>query len=98
MLGALQGQRLRDQFAQDHVHVGDQAEGDGDGDGVGVDRGVRDLVDEAHAFDQAGDHGLADPAQGQADHGDAELNAVDDLVEMLVEALDDARADAPGSK
>ena len=63
---------------------------------VGVDGGVRDSVDELHAFDQAGDHGFADPAQGQADHGDAELNAVDDFVEMLVQALDDARADAAG--
>ena len=94
LLGALQGQSFRDQFAEDHVHVGDQAEGDGDGDGVGVDGGVRHLVDELHPFDQAGDHGLADPAEGQADHGDAELNAVDDFVEMLVEALHDAGADA----
>ena len=47
-------------------------------------------------FHEAGDHGLADPAERQADHGDAELNAVDDFVEMLVEALDDARADASG--
>ena len=61
---------------------------------VGVDRGVGHFVDEAHALHQAGDHRLADPAQGQADHGDAELNAVDDFVEMLVQALHDARADA----
>ena len=46
LLGALQGQSLRDEFAEDHVHVGDQAEGDGDGDGVGVDGGVRHFVDE----------------------------------------------------
>ena len=43
LLGALQGQSLRDQFAEDDVHIGDQAEGDGDGDGVGVDGGVRDF-------------------------------------------------------
>ena len=30
----------------------------------------------------------------KADHGDAKLNAVHDFVEMLVEALHDARADA----
>ena len=94
LLGALQGQSLRDQFAQDHVHVGDQAEGDGDRDGVGVDGRVRNFVDEPHAFHQAGDHGFADPAEGQADHGDAQLNAVYDFVEVLVEALHDARADA----
>ena len=94
LLGALQGQGLWDQFAEDHVHVGDQAEGDDDGDGMGVDSGVGDFVDELHPFHQAGDHGLADPAQCQADHGDAQLNAVHDFVEMLVQALDDARADA----
>ncbi len=48
------------------------------------------------AADKAGDHGFADPAESQADHGDAELNAVDDFVEVLVEALDDAGADASG--
>ena len=94
LLGALQGQGLGNEFAEDHVHVGDQAEGDDDGDGVGVDGRVRHAVDELHAFHQAGDHWLADPAEGEADHGDAELNAVDDFVEMLVQALDDARADA----
>ena len=51
-------------------------------------------MDKLHPFDQARDHGLADPAEGQADHGDAELNAVYDFVEMLVEALHDAGADA----
>ena len=76
------------------MHVGDQAEGDGDGDGMGIDRGVRHSVDELHAFHQAGDHGLADPAQGKADHGDAQLNAVHDFVEVLVQALHDARANA----
>ncbi len=67
-----------------------------DGDAVGVDRGVRNLLHEAEGFHQAGDHGFADPAQGEADHGDAELHAVDDFVEMLMEALDDAGADAAG--
>ncbi len=51
-------------------------------------------MDEAHAFDQAGDHGLADPAQGQADHGNAELDAVNDFIEALMKALNDARAAA----
>ncbi len=50
LLGALQGQGLRDQFPEDHVHVGDEAESDGDGDRMGVDGRVRDFVDELHAF------------------------------------------------
>ena len=94
LLGALQGQSFRDQLAEDYVHVGDQAEGDGDRDGVGVDRGVRNSVNETHPFDQAGDHGLADPAEGEADHGDPKLDAVHHFVEVLVKALHDARADA----
>ena len=53
-------------------------------------------MNEAERFDEAGDHGFADPAKGQADHGDAELDAVDDFVEVLVEALDDACAAAAG--
>ena len=49
--------------------------------------------DRAH---QAGHHGLADPSQGETDHGDAQLDTVDDLIEILVKALNDAGADAAG--
>ena len=94
LLGALQGESLRHEFAEQHVQVSDQAESDGDGDGVGINGGVGYAVNELEALDQAGDHGLADPAQGEADHGDAELDAVDDFVEAAVQALHDARADA----
>jgi len=78
------------------VQVSDQAESDHDGDSVGIDRGMRNLMNEAETFDQAGDHGFADPAESQADDSDAELDAVDDFVEMLMEALDDAGSDTSG--
>src|SRR5690242_11495216 len=55
---------------------------------------MRHAVDELHAFYQPGNHGLADPAQSQADHGDSELNAVDDFVQTLMQTLDDAGPDA----
>ena len=74
------------------MHICDEAESDGDGDRMGVDGRVRDSVDELHPFHEARDHGFADPAESQADHGDAQLNSVHDLVEMLVKTLDDARA------
>ena len=45
-------------------------------------------------FEQVRNEGLADPAEGQADDGDSELYAVDDFVKLLVQALDDAGADA----
>src|SRR5579872_211860 len=94
LLRTLQRQGLGNQFAQDDVHVSDQGKGNRDGNAVGVDGDVGKALHEVQAADQAGDHGLANPAEGQADHGDAELNSVDDFVEMLVKALHDARADA----
>ena len=74
--------------------VGDQAEGDHDGDAVGIDRRVWHFVHETEGLDQARYHGFADPAESQADDRDTELNAVDDFVEMLMEALDDTGAGA----
>jgi hypothetical protein len=40
-------------------------------------------------------HGFfADPAESEASHGDAELDAVQDFVEFVVQFADGARADA----
>ncbi len=62
------------------------------GQRVGEDRGVGQA--RQRYFEQAG-HGLfADPAQGEAGHGDADLNPVEHLVELVVELADGARADA----
>src|SRR5580692_1860058 len=97
LLGALQGQRLRNQLAEDHVHVRDQAEGDHDRDRVGVDRHVRKALHELQAAYQAGHHGFANPAKGQADDCDAQLDAVDHLVEIRMQPLDHAGADASGA-
>ena len=47
-------------------------------------------------LDHAGEEGFANPAQGQADDGDAQLNPVDYLVEIAVQFLDNAGADAAG--
>ncbi len=63
---------------------------------MGVDGGVRHLMNETERLNQTGHHRLADPAQSQTDDGDAELNAVDDFIEMLMQALHGARADAAG--
>ena len=92
LLGVLQGDGLGDDLAQDDVHVGDDGEGKDAGQGVGEERGVGQA--RQRYFEQAG-HGLfADPAQGEAGHGDADLNAVEDLVELVVQLADGARADA----
>jgi len=65
LLATLQCQRLRNQFAQDHVQTGDQDEGDPDGDPVSVDVGVRDLAEKF--FDDVSQERFADPAQSQAE-------------------------------
>ncbi len=80
LFSSLQGQSFRDEFAEQNVEVGDQAERDDDGNAVGVDGGVGNLLNEAEGTNQLGNHGFADPAQGEADHGDAELHAVHDFV------------------
>src|SRR5580698_2505922 len=54
------------------------------------------LFYKTNVLDDAGNHGFTDPAEGQADDGDAELNAVDDLVEVAVQLLDNAGTDAAG--
>ena len=64
LLGSLQGQRLRNQFAEHHMQIGDQAEGDHDGNAMGIDGGVGNFMHEAERFDQTRNHGFTDPAQG----------------------------------
>jgi hypothetical protein len=57
---------------------------------------VGQALDDGQATDETGDHGLADPSQGKANHGDTELDAIDNFVEMLVETLHNAGADTSG--
>ena len=93
-LGSLQGQGLGYQLAQDDVQVRNQEEGDDDGDGVGIHRDVGDPAQEF--FEQPSQRRLADPAQAEAGDGDAQLDSIDDLVQVLVQPLDNAGADAAG--
>src|SRR5438067_812358 len=44
-----------------------------------------------------GDHGFTDPAEGKADHGDAKLHTVYHFVQVAVQSLQNARADAARS-
>ena len=67
LFGFAEGEGFRDEFAEQDVKIGDQSESqhDGDdGDQVGVQRGVGDGLEPA--FKNAGDDGLADPAEGEA--------------------------------
>ena len=79
------------------MQEGDQAEGDANSDAVGVNQDVRNTLEKLETLDEMGDHGLADPAEGKADHGDAELHTVYDFVQVAVQSLQNARADAARS-
>jgi hypothetical protein len=67
---------------------------DRDGDAVRIDECVRHLLKEGQAFHEVRNHGLADPAKSQADHGDTQLHAVDDLVQIAMKAQENAGADS----
>ncbi len=76
------------------MHVGDQNKCECDADSVRVKLGVGQTDEQR--LQHAGHGGLADPAQGQAGERDAELHRGNELVELLVELLDRAGADAVG--
>ena len=97
LLCPLQGEGFRYQFTENHVQEGDQAKGDADRNAVRVHQHMRDPLQELEALDEMGNHGLADPAQRKADDGDAELHAVDDFVQVAVQSLQNASADAARS-
>src|ERR1019366_574302 len=67
-------------------------EGNHDGDTVRVEPGVGQQKEQR--FQNAGHRGLADPAQGQTGHRDAELHGVKDMVELLMKLLDGTLAQA----
>src|SRR5580704_6035753 len=90
----LQRERFRDQLAQNHVQEGDDSEGQNDGDGVRVDVGVRNRPEQL--LHDACQHGFADPAQRQAGERNAKLDAVYDLIEVLMQPLHSAGADPMG--
>ncbi len=63
-------------------------EGEDDGDGVGVDDGVRREDGEPvrrRSEDDLGDGGFADPAEGEAGEGDAELDGGEEVVDGVLE-------------
>src|SRR5581483_11662686 len=61
---------------------------------VSVDENMGDSLQELEALNEMGDHGFADPTEGEADHGYAQLHPVDDFVQIAVQPLQDAGADA----
>jgi len=62
---------------------------------MGIDGYMRSSLAEK-PFDYAGEQWFANPAQGEAYYCDSQLNAVDHLIEIAVQFLDNAGADAPG--
>ena len=91
-LGTLQCDGFGNHLTKDDHQIGDQDEGYDDGDPVRVELRVRQWAEQG--FQNAGHGSLADPAQGQAGHRDAELHGVEDVVELLMELVDGAGAQA----
>ena len=87
-LGVLQRDALRRQLARDDVQRGDHDEGDDHGGGVRADRAEGGV-------EQAGERGLADPAEREAGEGDPELAGGDVAVEVADAVVDVARAGRP---
>ncbi len=92
LFGALQGDGLGNDFAQNHDQVGDDDEGRGDGDTMGVERRVRQRSKQR--LQHVGQRGFTEPAQSQAGDGHAELHCAEDVVEFLMKLLNGARANA----
>ena len=93
--GALQSEGLGDEFSKEDFKVGDDAEGDDDCGGVGVDADVRrDRGKKAvsEVVERGGDGGLADPAEGEAGEGYAELDGGKEVVHVVLELEDGAGA------
>lgn len=74
------------------MQAGDEDECHDDRDRVGVDEGIWNASD--HPFDQAGKERFADPSESKASNSYSELDAVDDLIQVLVKLEDGAGPDA----
>ena len=91
LFGFAEGEGFGDELAEQDVEVGNQGEAQHDGyygDQVGVDGRVGDGLEPSS--EEAGDDGFADPAEGEAAEGDAELDGGEEVVEVLLEAADGA--------
>ena len=91
-LRPLQRNRLGNHFSQDDDHVGHQHKGQNNSDRMRVKVRVRQAGKQR--LDHVSDRGFADPAECEAGDGDAELHGIEDVIELLVEFLDGAGADA----
>src|SRR5205823_7392349 len=78
-----------------YVHAGDQTESDGKCNAMGISKGVWHFLQELETFHEVSHHGLADPAQGQADYGDPQLHTVYNFIKVAVQSLDNASAGTP---
>ena len=93
--GALKGERLGDELAEEDLEVSDDGKGEDNGDGVDVQDDVVWESGEERGGDaeqERGDGGFADPAEGKAGEGDAELDGGEELVDGVLELVDGACA------
>ena len=91
-LGALQRDGLGNDLAQNHHQIGDQHERSRDRNTVRVKLRVRKRTEQR--LQHVRHRSLADPAQAEAGNRHSKLHCVEDVVELLMQLLDGARADA----
>ncbi len=94
-LRVLDGDALRQQFAHQHRHVGDEQEGEDHRDDVRRDDRQIGREPGEGGFDQFRDDRLAEIAEGEPGDGDADLGGGDVRVEVVQRALHPSRAAIP---
>ena len=95
--GALDGKRLRGEFAEDDVQECDGGKGDAEGDGVAQTLAVHPPVLQ-QGFQPMGQEGFAQPAEAEAGQGDAELGGGEAGVEVVDRAQGHGHAPVAGFK
>jgi hypothetical protein len=90
LLGFAEGQRLGDKLSEQHLEIGDEGEGYRDGDEMRIDVSVRNVPEPD--FEQVSNDRLADPAEGEAAEGDAELHGGEEIVKVLLQMADKTRS------
>ena len=94
-LGALDGEGLGGEFAENNVEKGDDGKRDREGDRRDGG-GIAEAPAREEWLDAVGDVGFADPAQTEAGEGDAELGGREGGVEVLGGLKGEFYAPAPG--
>ena len=90
--GAGEAEGFRNELAEDDFEPGEKGEGNDESDAMGENSGPRTWNFSDERADEVGKRDFADVAEKQADDGDADLHAGDDVVEVGEKRFDDLGA------